>query len=955
MSGRRDILATYRLQLRPGFGFEAARGVLPYLQSLGITHLYLSPVFQARAGSEHGYDVTDPTRFNPELGTGGEFDALAREAAEKGMGLILDVVPNHMGVSHENPYWVDVLEYGAASRYAQVFDIDWNRTDPARRRILIPCLGQPYGRVLESGELRLELEPSGLCVRYYDRRFPLNPRTWIPVFAHRRYGVDAGLAPDHPGVHLLRQVCSILEGLPSSQAGPPPETAKQAALLLLDRIRREQPEVWTVVEENLRWCNGIPGDPPSFDPLDALLQAQAWQLAYWKVAIESVGYRRFFDISDLIGVRVERPEVFELTHSLILKLVEENKVDGLRLDHVDGLLDPERYLLRLREAVDRRSPAEAGRVALYVEKILAADESLPASWPVEGTTGYENLRWINSVLLDPAGLIRMEDAFRKALGRRLSFEEVVREAKREVLQELFVGELEGLARRLARIAAHDRHGHHLLRRTLDPALGELTSSLPVYRTYVRDFSPGESDRRRLQSALEDLGRGPLAEEPDLLLFLQRVFLCRPPHYFDSEMRRESLEFLLRWQQLTGPVMAKGLEDTAHYRYIPLLACNEVGGEPAAPSDPSGELHRRMSAQAREHPHALVTTSTHDTKRSEDVRARLCVLSELAPEWERAFKRWRRLRSAHRRSVRGSPSPDPSEEWLLFQTLLGTWPLQTGGGEGYLGRIGDYLIKAARESKRRTSWHKPDTEHEATILTYLQAALAPGNAHFRRSFLPLQRKVAFYGAINSLSQLAIKTAVPGVPDFYQGTELWDFSLVDPDNRRPVDFERRRARLKTLLESGENDRGALCSRLLRRWKDGRIKLYLTHVGLSLRARFPRVFLEGKYLPLVVQGARREHLLAFARRFEDQWILLLAPRLPASLSPVGRHPIGEDVWADTAVILPPGAPTEWRNQVDGSRIGTEVPGTEAPGEPKLRASSALRSFPVALLSGGSPGSGG
>ena len=834
--------ATYRLQLGRSLRISDARALVPYLDALGITDLYVSPITRARSGSTHGYDVTDPTTIDPALGTERDLDALARELERRGMGLVLDIVPNHMAASHENAWWMDVLRRGERSPFARIFDIDWT---PGK--VLVPVLGDRYGAALERGELRVK---DG-TLRYHDHVFPLA-------------GARGGLA-------------------------------------------------------------GTPGVPRSWDRLDALLGRQCYRLAYWKTATPEINYRRFFDINDLVGVRAEDPWVFERTHALALRLVSEGKVTGIRADHVDGLRDPAGYLERLRAAC---GPA----TYIVVEKILTGDERLPAGWPVEGTTGYDWLKVANGIFVDGQGVRDLEALYAGFTGIEEPFVEIVHRMKRRVLEELFPGELARLVESLRALAERDRHARDLGTAQLREALVLLTALLPVYRTY---FGPGSSDptsRSVLERALreararergESEGRSPSRGlggeapgsrriDPVAFEFLERVVVGTP-------------DFAARWQQLTGPAMAKGLEDTAFYVYTRLLSLNDIGARRSRAR--SLEDFHAFNRHRRERwPRSMNATSTHDTKRSEDVRARLHVLSELAHEWGQLVPRWSRLHRSRKRRVRGALVPDANEEMLLYQTLVGAWPLG-GPDERFAQRVRGYLVKALREAKVHTSWTSPDVEYEEALLAFAGAVLEPSRA--RDELERFARRAAFYGALGSLAQVVLKVASPGVPDFYQGTELWNLALVDPDNRRPVDFATRERLLRRLREGPVSP-----AELLERWTDGRVKLFVTSRALELRKERQALFLEGDYVPLRATGSRRQHVCAFARRLRGEWVVAAVPRLLARVVSEGRFPLGETTWPEGALVLPRGAPATWRNVFTGERVE------------RLALAEVFRSFPVALL---------
>ena len=878
--------ATYRLQFHAGFRFADGRDLIPYLSELGITDLYSSPYYKARRGSSHGYDIANPLRINSELGTEEDFDEMAARLRHYGMGLLLDTVPNHMAASYENPWWTDVLENGPSSAFAAYFDIDWNpaTTKAAalqQNRVLLPILGELYGKVLENRELSLKFEDTGIHVRYFERRLPLDPKSYLEILERC------------PAMPEVEEVANALERLPSRN-----ETATERILErrrekdrlkeLLWRAYHGNPEVKHCIDEALVSIETSPAD------LDRLLSAQAYRLAYWKIGYEEINYRRFFDINELVGLRVEVPEVFDNRHRKTLDLVRSGKVTGLRIDHIDGLWDPGCYLKRLTNA--------AGGVYTVVEKILGREEPLPETWPVSGTTGYEFLNAVNGIFIQPEGLARMQETYSRVTGNYLPFAELVYECNKLVMDRLFTGDVNALVHHLGALAAGHRQARDIRLTELSEALVEVTACLPVYRTYIHNFEISERDRRYLEHTL-DLARrrtAPSRISDDAFAFLRCVLLLEPPDYL-AERKREWLDFVMRWQQFSGPVMAKGLEDTANYRYNVLLSLNEVGGDPLRDRPPCdlAEFHRFNSRRAEEWPGGLNATATHDTKRGEDVRARLNVLTEMPEEWERRLTRWMEWNAPRRVAVNGVLAPSASEEILIYQTLAGAWPRAEEEGE-FADRVREFLLKALREAKQNSSWLEPREEYERAAQEFVSRILA-AESDFLPDFREFQRVLARHGALNSLGQLLLKIAAPGVPDFYQGCELWELNLVDPDNRRPVDYERRAGLLENLRRRETADPIELIRDLTRDVTREEIKLWVTYKALDARKRYREVFAEGEYIPLAAHGAMAGHVIAFARRLQDKSVVAIAPRWTATLGD----------WADTTLDLPA---TEWQNALTG-----------------------------------------
>ncbi len=925
MPGLRIPLATYRIQFHLGFRFVDGRDLVPYLNELGITDLYSSPRFKARRGSPHAYDVANPLKINSELGTEDEFQELARKLQAYGMGLLLDIVPNHMAASPENPWWMDVLENGRLSIYAHHFAIDWDRPTmkaTSTGKLVMPILGEPYGGVLESGQFSIKLDENGFFLRYYDHRLPLSPPTYGLIFAHCR-----GL--DFPGVADLRQGFDALPA--TADRHPKKEELKDR----LWRLYSSNAEFKAALDECLIGVNGKPGDPPSFDLLDRILSRQAWRVAWWRVAREELNYRRFFDINDLIGVRVEDAEVFDSRHPEILGLVENGYATGFRVDHIDGLRDPLGYLHRLRSKALGRSQGNGNCSGLYVivEKILGGGEELPRSWEACGTTGYDFLNELNNVFVDPEGLKELDRVYREFTGLEQDLFEVRYRRKKQAIEELFAGEVHALGFHLGRLASQDRFARDLPYKELEDALVEVTAWLPVYRTYIRDFEVPERGRRYIEQALEGAAATTAGFEPGVLEFLRRVLLLEIPHYIEN--RGEWLEFVLSWQQFTGPVMAKGYEDTACYVYNRLVSANEVGSTPETACDPrnGGGLHEANQLRLAHWPHTLNATSTHDTKRSEDVRARINVLSELPEAWGRRLSRWANWNGGHKQMVDGAPAPSRNDEILLYQTLLGAWP-PAEEEAGFRDRMRNYMQKAVREAKTHSNWLRPNEAYENAVLSFLDAILEPSESNrFLKDLKLFEERIALAGAINSLAQVVLKIASPGLPDFYQGTELWDFSLVDPDNRRPVDFARRIALLEEIRRGETQDLRGLLRDLTTHWQDGRIKLYLTYKALNFRKAEPDLFQRGAYLPLEAQGS-----CSFARARNGDWAIASVPRLTAALAGARKRLLPAKLLGDATLMLPPNAPDRWRNVLTGEELEGR----------SLRLADLWASFPAALLSG-------
>ncbi len=934
----RTPLSTYRLQFNRNFRFQDAQALAGYLDDLGITHLYASPIFQARRGSMHGYDISDPTCLNPELGTEEDFLALVQELRERGMGLILDVVPNHMAASDENTWWTDVLENGALSRWSHFFDVDWHPDNQAlERRVLLPLLGSPYGRALENREFTLGLGENGLFVRYGDNRLPLCAASYVQVLGWRPEGAGEkdGPVPGSGGpAAALGEIVAAIERSLEPAAGPPDSSFKRR----LWDLYRSLPEVRNLLDRALTAFNGRRGDPRSFDLLDRLLGSQVYRLSYWRLANEEINYRRFFAISELVSLRMEDPAVFTATHALALRLAQEGLVDGLRVDHVDGLVDPEAYLVALRRALPS---AAAGDFYLVVEKILCGDEALPAAWPVMGTTGYDFLNTLNGLFVERHQARALTDLYTRFAGLGVGYGEVAYRKKKLIMETQFAGEMSALGRFLGHLVTDDRYGHDLPRRELAQGLVEVTACFPVYRTYTEGFKVMPRDRSAIEGAVEEARRRNPRLVSHVFHFLRRVLVLERPAYLSEQQWEARLAFVRRWQQYTGPIMAKGVEDTAFYVYNRLLSVNEVGGDPETLGLALDDFHRRMRTRRQLWPLTMNATSTHDTKRGEDVRARLNVLSEEPSAWAKRLERWRAWNRPHKTHVDGLPVPDGNDEMFLYQTLAGAWPLMESARPTFLKRLCAYLVKAVREAQVHSDWIEPNTAYEKAFTDFAEEILKPsGKNRFLKDLLDFQKWISFYGAINGLAQVLLKIAAPGVPDFYQGTELWDFSLVDPDNRRPVDFAKRRRLLSAQLSAKQ---GANLEDLLKNWNDGRVKLYVTWKALQFRRTRAGLFRQGEYVELQSAGREAGSLCAFARCTESAWAIAAVPRFSARRVRPGAFPLGRRAWGKSALLLPRDAPDHWVNIFTGEELRASSENRRR----VLTLRSVFQRFPVALLS--------
>lgn len=963
-------LATYRLQINASQPLSQARPLVDYLSRLGVTDAYPSPLFRARAHSSHGYDVIDHSAIGPDIGTEADFQGFAEDLKARGMGLLMDVVPNHMGIDDpHNAWWQDVLENGPSSRYAAFFDIDWNPPDETlKNKVLVPYLGDQFGRVLENQELKLNYDGERFFITYYQRRFPVAPRTWAPVLRVALELLPPEFTPEHPDRMELESIITALDNLPPQDESNPERLReryreKEVTRRRLRTLCQSQSAVREAIQQAVTTDNGQPGEPHSFDALEELLTRQAYRLCYWRVAVDEINYRRFFDINELAAIRVESPEVFEAAHRMIFRFLANGWVTGLRIDHPDGLLDPQQYFQNLQDAYreirQKESPTPLGEVeaaALYiaVEKILAHDEPLKSEWPICGTTGYDFLNLLNGLFVDRRGAYLLQDIYARVTGDTKTFAEVLYESKRRIMTASMSSELHVLAWLLDRISNQHRWSRDFTHSSLRHALREVIACFPVYRTYIRPDTEhvSDEDRRRIVTAIRAAKRRNSELSPSYFDFIGSVLLLDEPEGLSEEQRQQRRQFVLKFQQVTGPVTAKGLEDTSFYRYYPLASLNEVGGEPVMPGTSVEQFHHRCVERTTLWPFSMLATATHDTKRGEDMRARLNVLSEVPEEWEQAVRRWIDLNARCRGDVDAEPVPGPHEEYLIYQTLVGTWPMVWLVGEqreSYIERIAAYMQKALREAKVETSWLNPNEDYESAITHYVQSILGDEGREFLGDLDQFVRSVADAGFLNSLVQTLVKIGSPGVADFYQGCELWDFNLVDPDNRRPVDFDHRRNLLNELQHrAGENLRG-LVDDLLGGWPDERLKLLLIWRALEFRRSHPNLMVHGNYLPLVAEGPGSDHVCAFARERDGQWAVIVVPRLTYPAWKGREGSFGDrfcrQMWENVTIWLPPEAPSQWSHVITSDQVATEAGGGTAE---VLQARALFDLFPVALLEG-------
>lgn len=898
---------TYRLQFNRWFTFSQAREIVSYLQALGVSDVYASPYFQASPDSLHGYDITDHNRLNAVIGSRGDYDAWIAELHAHSTGQVLDFVPNHVGITDSrNAWWMDVLENGPSSRYAPYFDIDWQPLKfDLRDKVLLPILSDQYGRVLERGELQVRFEEGTFYLLYRERKLPIAPGTY-------RYILEIALKKlanqkDEDFYAELQSILTALEYLPKRTETNPKRITervreKEIIKRRLERRCAEAPQVQQAIEKALAQINGKPGDARSFDALDQLLNAQSYRLAFWRVAAEEINYRRFFDVNDLAAIRVELPKVFDAVHRLTLDLVGTGAVTGLRIDHPDGLYLPGEYFEKLQQrcakALGIGLPKNGRAIYMLAEKILTGTETLRKDWPVHGTTGYDFANHVTQLLVDSSAETAITKTFHRFIGHSIPFGHLLYAKKLQVMKLALANDVDVLGNMLDRLSEQNRWYRDFTLEALSRAVRETIACFPVYRTYPAPGQPvSDEDRQIVERATSAAKRRNPGMDESIFNYLRDVLLFRFPPNLNAAERAAHTHFVLKFQQATGPIMAKGLEDTVFYIYNRLTALNEVGGDPQQFGSSVETFHERNLDRHRNWPVSLLATSTHDTKRGEDVRARIAAISEIPELWRRSLQRWRMANRRWKRTINDLEAPDANEEYLLYQTLLGTWSIRVDGEpetvprQAYVERIQAYMAKALHEAKINTSWIQPNEEWDAAMRDFVAKILeATPRNKFLPIFLSVAKEIARLGAINSLTQTLLKLTSPGVPDVYQGNEIWDYSLVDPDNRRPVDYNLRLEMLDALPSATPDE-------LMQTWPDGRIKLFLTQRVLRFRRQHADLFQRGDYLPLRASGMFVESCISFARRLTDKWIVVIAPRLSSRF---GFPPIGE-LWRDTAIEFP------------------------------------------------------
>jgi (1->4)-alpha-D-glucan 1-alpha-D-glucosylmutase len=987
-SGKKCPVSTYRLQFNSKFTFRDATRLVPYLHELGITDIYASPYFKARPGSQHGYDIIDHNSLNSEIGTLEDYREFVNELHRHGMGQILDFVPNHMSV-FDNPWWSDVLENGRGSPYSGFFDIDWYPPKlELREKILLPILEDHYGKVLEAGGIRLSFNNGNFVIDYGETRLPVDPKTITAVLVQCEELMKHNLASNSADFLELQSIITACRNLPERSETDQKRTSERQREKVVIRNRLTQlfeknSEFRKCISRAMVAFNGVNGESQTFNKLHELLESQAYRLSYWRTASDEINYRRFMDINNLVALRVEESEVFDAIHQFLFKLLVEGSIDGVRVDHIDGLFDPGEYLTHLQEAhilelswriakgtldlSDEQfldwSRALVLRLAeeqksgsifsrpwyVVVEKILGEKETPPSSWLIYGTTGYEFASKLNGLFLSRRNERALQKIYEWFTGNVENFKDIAYQSKNLIMKTSMAAELAVLGHQLERVSEQSRSSRDFTLNSLRDGVREVIACFPVYRTYIQAVENiiTRKDVDIVNNAISEAKKRNPAVSSLLFDFIRDMLLLKYPEDLTREGRIDLQRFVMRFQQLTAPVMAKGIEDTAFYIYNPLLSINDIGSNPERFGTSIDEFHRQNIQRWKTFPHSLTCTSTHDSKRSEDVRARLNILSEIPNEWKAALGRWRRANRSKKSVINGTLVPDSNEEFLIYQTLLGTYLIgQVDGipGNGYIKRIQEYTLKAIREAKVHTSWISPDVDYEKAVLDFILAIFETTSNSFLTDFVQLSQVVTRCGMYNSLAQVVLKVFSPGVPDIYQGNELWKFDLVDPDNRRQVDYELRIQRLQGIKEHMRKQDGARLSTLPENWwQNGNVKMLVTSTALNYRRDHRELFNEGAYIPLSAVGSLAGHVCAFAWMKGSDGAIVVAPRLVARLTGLAKvEPYGPDVWGDTRLILPRRCGNKFNNLFTGEIL------SYASGDhrPAISLSDVFRIFPVAIL---------
>jgi (1->4)-alpha-D-glucan 1-alpha-D-glucosylmutase len=902
--------ASYRLQFNKQFTFKDAEEIIDYLNTLGISHIYSSPVFKTRPGSTHGYDIVDYSEINDEIGGVGGFEHLIANAQKQGMGWIQDIVPNHMAFDKDNKPLNTLLENGPKNVMIQQFDIDWNHHyDYLQGKLLMPILGTIYASCLESGEIQLTYHKSGFALAYYNYRFPLKIESYVPVLGHRLETLLDLTNRESAGIIKFLGVLYVIKNLPADSNVDGRSDEISFAKEMLWELYSGNVIIHSYIDSILQEYNGVKGDSKSFGLLDSIHNEQYFKLSYWKVANEELNYRRFFIINDLISVRVEDSAVFGNVHELVFKLYNKGEITGLRVDHIDGLYDPFNYLQRLRQ--------NASDAYIVVEKILGGNETIPHDWPVQGTTGYDFCNIVNQLFCCNENESQITQIYQKFSGNYHPFEKTVKDAKRLILKKNMAGDIDNLASLIKNISTHDRWGSDITLYGLRSALVELMIQFPVYRSYINYNNFSDEDRANLQKAIYKAR----TDEPGLgreFDFIERFLFLRYDTGLSEEQKIKWTEVVMRFQQFTGSLSAKGIEDTVFYDFNRMISLNEVGGDPLSFGTSMEKYHSFCKKRRDQFPYTMNTTSTHDSKRGEDVRMRINYLSEIPDLWEQSILKWREINKRFKKKKYGVEIPDSNDEYFFYQTLTGTYPLDCDDYTIYRKRVREYMLKAVREAKIHTAWIAYDKEYENGILCFVDSAIDEKiSGEFLDSFLPFVEVVAAFGVFYSLSQCLLKMTSPGIPDFYQGSELWDLTMVDPDNRRTVDFKKRVSIIRDIEKESQVSNYSFFKYLLKDHSCGMSKLFLIRRVLEFRKTNRELFLDGEYVPLITSGTYHDSIVSFARVLENQIVIVVASRKLSTVKSFTEFPLTSDVWLDTCIEVPQFITDSWNDLITEKQI--------------------------------------
>jgi len=913
--------ATYRLQFHSKFTFEDAQGIVEYISHLCLSDIYASPVFKSSKDSTHGYDIVDPTQINPQLGGKDGFDQLITKAQSQGLGWMQDIVPNHMAFDSDNRLLMDILENGPRSKYYPFFDIQWDHPyEHLRGKLLAPFLGDIYGKCLDRGDIKLNFDEDGFNIRFYDWKLPLKIDSYAKVLASNLTWLDGKIQREDKDYIQFLEISNHFNNPSNSLEAS--DYYNQLALMKahLWKLYLSNTAIKGYIDSLVMAFNGTPGDPHSLNKLDELLSDQFFKLSFWKVGNEELNYRRFFTVNGLLSVRVENQEVFEYTHNFIFQLIKSGQVTGLRIDHVDGLYDPIAYLNKLKQ--------RDADLYVTVEKILDINEQLPSCMPVQGTTGYDFMTAVNSVCVDRGSEKILDRIYISFTGQYESYRNLVSEKKKLFMGRHMAGDIDNLAQLLKKVINGDRYGKDMTMYALRRSIVEIMAQFPVYRAYMGEQGLEEKDKVHIKEALaRAANKNPgLTNELD---FISKILLLDFAPDISSKQKEEYHYFTKKFQQFSGALMAKGAEDTTFYIYNRFISLNEVGGDPSAFGLSVKDFHGLMVQRQRAWPHTMNATSTHDTKRGEDVRARLNVLSEIPGQWQQQVTAWSRMNKDKKKLINGAKILDRNDEYFIYQTLVGAYPFDEKDHDSFTKRMTEYIIKAVREAKIHTTWIKPDNDYEELCINFIQELLKRDEKNkFLGPFLSFQKKIAMDGVINSLSQTMLKMTCPGIPDFYQGTELWDLTLVDPDNRQPIDYQHRIGLLQEIRSKEDPD---FIKEILSNKQDGRVKLFLISKVLEIRKQYEDLFLRGDYIPLAIEGELNKYVIAFARKYGQAWSITIVPRFTRKFVEEKHQ------WKDVFLILPQEAPQQWKNAMTGE-------GLNAPG--KIAMEGIFNRFPTALL---------